>query len=76
MYFNHVQIPGRGRSFSFLQNIQTGYGAHPASCSKGTGAPSFHVERKQREADHFPIFLTLLTTLTMSEAVPQQRHIF
>jgi hypothetical protein len=30
-------IPGRGRDFSLLCSVQTGFGARPASYPKGTG---------------------------------------
>jgi hypothetical protein len=30
-------IPGRGKVFSSSLCVQTGYGAHPASCTMGTG---------------------------------------
>jgi hypothetical protein len=33
-------IPSRGKRFSLLHNIQTGSGAHQASCPVGTGALS------------------------------------
>jgi hypothetical protein len=31
-----VRIPAGARDFSFLQNVQTGSGFHPASCSMDT----------------------------------------
>jgi hypothetical protein len=41
--------------FSSSLCVQTGYGAHPASCTVGTGGP-FHGDnaRPRREADHTP----------------------
>jgi hypothetical protein len=35
--------PGRGERFSFAHNVQTGWEAHPASCSTGTGLISWNV---------------------------------
>lgn len=33
-------IPARAKDLSLIQNVQTGSGTHPASCSIGTGHPS------------------------------------
>jgi hypothetical protein len=41
-------IPDRQRTFSFSLCVQTGCGAHPASCTMGTGGK----ERPGRDADH------------------------
>jgi hypothetical protein len=48
-------IPGRGKEFSSNLCVQTGSGAHPASCTVGTGAsfPQGKV-RPGRDADHSP----------------------
>jgi hypothetical protein len=33
-----VQFPGGGRDFCLLHSVQTGSGAHPASCTMGMGS--------------------------------------
>jgi hypothetical protein len=35
-----LRIPARTRDFSLLQNVRTGSGSHPASCSGGSGVLS------------------------------------
>ena len=40
-----VRVPARARDFTVLQNVQTGPGAHLATCSKGTGLTSPGVKR-------------------------------
>jgi len=49
-------IPGRGkRIFSCSLCVQTGSGAHPASCTMGTGGPfPGGKARPGRDADHSP----------------------
>jgi hypothetical protein len=49
-------IPGRGRGFfSSSPSVQTGFGAHPASCPMGTGGPfPGGKARPGRDADHSP----------------------
>jgi hypothetical protein len=42
------------RYFAYLQNVQTGSGAHPASYSKGTVVLSLGVKRPVRDFDHSP----------------------
>jgi hypothetical protein len=44
-------IPIRGKIFLF-QNIQTGSGAHPASCTMGTGGLSLGIKQHGCEANH------------------------
>jgi hypothetical protein len=48
-------IPGRGKDFSSNLCVQTGSGAHPASCTMGTGDtfPGGKA-RPGRDADHSP----------------------
>jgi hypothetical protein len=48
-------ISGRGKDFSSSLCVQTGSGAHPASCTMGTGG-SFPggKARPERDADHSP----------------------
>jgi hypothetical protein len=48
--------PGAGKEdFSSNLCVQTGSGAHPASCPMGTGAPfSGGKARQGRDADHSP----------------------
>jgi hypothetical protein len=45
-------IPGRGRDFSSLHNVQTGCGAHPVSHPVDVGALFPGVKQPGREADH------------------------
>jgi hypothetical protein len=49
-------IPGRGeRIFSSILRVQTGSGAHPASCTMGTGGPfPGGKARPRRDGDHSP----------------------
>jgi hypothetical protein len=49
-------IPGRGKDFFFPYNVQTGSGAHPASCSMGNGGSSSRTKRPGRESEHSPTF--------------------
>jgi hypothetical protein len=35
-----VQIPADGKEFSPLQNVQSGYGDHPAPYKMGAGVPT------------------------------------
>jgi hypothetical protein len=50
-----VRSPAGAKDFSFILCVQTGSGAHPASCTMGTGGP-FHggKARPGRDADHSP----------------------
>jgi hypothetical protein len=48
-------IPGRGKGFSSTLCVQTGSGAHPASCTMGTGDPFPGAKaRPGRDADNSP----------------------
>jgi hypothetical protein len=48
-------IPGGGKGFFSSLCVQTGSGAHPASCTMGTGVLSPGVKaRPGRDADHSP----------------------
>jgi hypothetical protein len=48
-------IPGRGKGFFSNLCVQTGSGAHPATCTMGTGGPfSGNKARPGRDADHSP----------------------
>jgi hypothetical protein len=50
-----VRTPAGAKDFSFSLCVQTGSGAHPASCTMGTGGPSPGVKaRPGRDADHSP----------------------
>jgi len=42
------------RDFSVLQNVQTGSGAHPASCSLGTGVLSWGLKWLGHYINHRP----------------------
>lgn len=37
---SRVRLPVRARDFSVFQDVQTGFGANPSSCSLGTGVLS------------------------------------
>jgi hypothetical protein len=46
-------IPGRGKAFSFNLCVQTGSGAHPASCTVGNVGPFPGTKaRSERDTDH------------------------
>jgi hypothetical protein len=50
-----VQSPAEAEDFSFSLFVQTGSGAHPASCTMGTGGPfPGGKARPGRDADHSP----------------------
>jgi hypothetical protein len=50
-----VRSPAGAKDFSSILCVQTGSGAHPASCPMGTWGPSPGVKaRPGREADHSP----------------------
>jgi hypothetical protein len=50
-----VRSPAGAKDFSSNLSVQTGSGAHPATCTMGTGGP-FHggKARPGRDADHSP----------------------
>jgi hypothetical protein len=50
-----VRSPAEAKDFSSILYVQTGSGAHPASCTTGTGGP-FSRDKAQpgRDADHSP----------------------
>jgi hypothetical protein len=50
-----VRSPAGAKDFSSSLFVQTGSGAHPASCTMGTGGPfSRGKARPGRDADHSP----------------------
>jgi hypothetical protein len=50
-----VRSPAGAEGFSFSLCVQTSTGAHPASCTMGTGGPfSGGKARAGRDADHSP----------------------
>jgi hypothetical protein len=50
-----VRSPARAKDFSSILCVQTGSGAHPASCTMGTGGPfPGGKARPRRDADHSP----------------------
>jgi hypothetical protein len=50
-----VRSPAEAKDFSSNLCVQTGSGAHPASCTMGTGAPfPAGKARPGRDADHSP----------------------
>jgi hypothetical protein len=50
-----VRSPAGAKDFSFSLCVQTGSGAHPASCIMGTGGPfPGGKARPGRDADHSP----------------------
>jgi hypothetical protein len=51
-----VRSPAGARDFSSSLCVQTGSGAHPASCTMGTGGPfPGGKARPGRDADHSPL---------------------
>jgi hypothetical protein len=52
---NEVRSPAEVKDFSSSLCVQTGSGAHPASCTVGTGGPFPGAKaRPGRDADHSP----------------------
>jgi hypothetical protein len=50
-----VRSPAGAKEFSSSLCVQTGSGAHPASCTMGTGGPfPGGKARPRRDADHSP----------------------
>jgi len=49
-----VQFLGGSNNCSLLQNVQTCCGAHPVSCSLGTGVLFMGINQPWHEADHSP----------------------
>jgi hypothetical protein len=50
-----VRSPAGAKDFSSIICVQTGSGAHPASCTMGTGGPFLGGKaRPGRDADHSP----------------------
>jgi hypothetical protein len=50
-----VRSPARAKDFSSILCVQTDSGAHPASCTMGTGDPFPEGKaRPGRDADHSP----------------------
>jgi hypothetical protein len=54
-----VRSPAGAKDFFSILCVQTGSGAHPASCTMGTGGPfPGDKARSGRDADHSPPFST------------------
>jgi hypothetical protein len=52
---NNNNNNNNNNNFSFILCVQTGSGAHPASCTMGTGGPSLGGKAQPgRDADHSP----------------------
>jgi hypothetical protein len=50
-----VRSPIGAKDFSLIVCVQTGSGAHPASCTMGTGGPfTGGKARPGRDTDHYP----------------------
>jgi hypothetical protein len=50
-----VRLPAGGKDLSYSLFVQTGSGAHSASCTMGTGGPFPSAKaRPGRDADHSP----------------------
>jgi hypothetical protein len=50
-----IRSPAGAKDFSYNLFVQTGSGAHPASCTMGTGGPlPGGKARPGRDADHSP----------------------
>jgi hypothetical protein len=47
-----VRSPAEAKDFSSSLFVQTGSGAHPASCTLGTRGPFFGAKMPGRDADH------------------------
>jgi hypothetical protein len=53
---NGVRSPAGAKDFLSILCVQTGSGAHPASCTMGTGGPLTGAKaRPRRDADHSPL---------------------
>jgi hypothetical protein len=53
---NGVRSPAGAKNLSYSLCVQTGSGAHPASCIMGTGGPFLGAKaRPGRDADHSPL---------------------
>jgi hypothetical protein len=51
-----VRSPAGAKDFSYSLCVQTGSGAHPASCAMGTGGPFPGAKaRPGHDADHSPL---------------------
>jgi hypothetical protein len=51
-----VRSPAGAKNFSSNLRVQTGSGAHPASCTMGTGGPFPGAKaRPECDADHSPL---------------------
>ena len=59
-----ARFPAKVRDFSFVQNVQTGFGDHPTSCSVVTGGSFCGVKRPGLEAD-WPLTSNLVPRLLM-----------
>jgi hypothetical protein len=67
-------IPDRDlTSFFFLHNVHTGSGAHPTSCTTGTGGASPEVRQLGSEADHSP---PSNAKVKNKESIPSLPHVF
>jgi hypothetical protein len=60
------------QDLSLIQSVQTGSGAHPASCPMGTGGDFPEVKRQQRESDHSP---PSSAEVKKGRAIPPHLHI-
>jgi hypothetical protein len=53
--YRAIEAPTEAKDFSCSLCVQTGSGAHPASCTMGTGGPFLGGKaRPGRDADHSP----------------------
>jgi hypothetical protein len=68
--------PARAKDFSSSLCVQTGSGAHPASCTMGTGGPfSGGKARHRRDADHSPHLLPRLRlSRSYTSSPPKRSH--
>jgi hypothetical protein len=71
-----IRSPTEAEDFSSSLCIQTGSGAHPASCSMGTGG-SFPQGKAWlgRDADHSPLLVPKLrTSRSYTSSTPRRLH--
>jgi hypothetical protein len=66
-----VRVPTRAGDFSLHHRVQTGSGAHPASCPMGNSGTFPGVKRQQREADHSPPSSAEVKNALRYTALPQ-----
>jgi hypothetical protein len=70
-----VRSPAGAKDFSSSLFVQTCSGAHPASCTMGTGGPfSGGKARPGRDADHSPPSSAEVVNMSYSSSPPKRLH--